>query len=329
MKKLSICAGLICLVFLACVKDNKDNLGDLGGSYTLNGVVMLYDSLTGDYSYAAVGGVTVYIKYTGDQSGYLTSNTATAAGLYSFTGIDSTKAYTVYAHLAPDSILYYGGISYRVNSIHNRESDTLKLYPDSVNQTGIYFRLTDNAGGILANADFYLFSNKDRRDAIDTTHATYHLKSDNFGRVLKMNPGAGTYYIYSAVTSQKQFLSGKADAPVGTSGIYRSTLTLTPAATTELDFSLVDGNNNPVAGCNVFVYNSKDLWNNPDDSTGVGSIYQLVSDIHGNCRVLNADGGAYYVHAYVKFGTLVLRGKDQFVAPPNTTTSRQIGLEVQ
>jgi hypothetical protein len=328
MKKLPI-GAVLCLLFWTCVKNNKNSLGDLGGSYTLNGVVMLYDTLTGDYSYAPAGGVTVYIKYSTDPTGYLTFNNATAAGSYSFTGIDSTKAYTVYAHLTADSILYYGSIPYAPMTIHNRESDTLRLYPDSANQNGLYYRLTDSAGGLLAGANFYIFANKDRRDNIDTNNATYHLRSDNFGRVLKMNVSAGAYYLYGVDTSKNQLLSGKTDVTVGSSRIAAGTLALTPAATTELDFSLVDGSSNPVGGCNVYVYNSKDLWDNPDDSTGVGSIYQLVTDIRGKCRVLNADGGPYYIHAYGKFGALVLRGADQFIAPKNTVTVRQIGLTVQ
>src|ERR1700738_3449473 len=108
MKKLIFMLYFGAFVVSGCTKTAKQDLGDLGGTYNLHGIALIYDSLSGKYAYVGTHPIAVYLSYPLDSAGYLTSTMTNGLGQYAFTGIDSTKAYVVYASLDSNGVHYYG-----------------------------------------------------------------------------------------------------------------------------------------------------------------------------------------------------------------------------
>lgn len=331
MRKLLLTILLPGMVLLSCVKKGSEDLGDLGGPFTLSGKVLVYDTLRGNYTYQQVHPLTIYLKYTSDNTGYLTAVTADAAGQYSFQGIDPAKAYTVYTAMDSSGMHYSASKDYPVSSIRDRQSDSLVLYPSQDNQNGIFYRTVDSTGALLAGANVYLFTSKASRDNKDTLSSVWDAQSDAFGRVLKMNLAPGTYYSYATAAGKNQLLSGTGTFTLEATKIVSDVLQLGNAnvKTNSLRIYLVDSDQSPVANCNVYLYNNKALWNNPDDSTGVGSIVPaLETDAQGKCQQPDLPAGTYYVRAFARFGTLSVRGSDSFSVGGDTVTVRKISVKI-
>jgi hypothetical protein len=331
MKKTFFLPTIVFTLLLGCVKDNKKDLGDLGGPYTLNGTAVVYDTLTGNHTYSGTRNITVYLKYITDSATNLTSTVAGASGQYSFKGIDPSKGYTVYALMDSNRLHYYGKIDYPSGSIKDRQSDSLVLTPSESNQNGIFYNVSDNTHAAFSGATVFIFANNQARDNKDTLNASWRLKTDSFGRVLKMTltPNV-TYYTYATGVFKNQFLEGTDDFTVNVQGITKRPLTLTPAKTNGLQIIIQVNDANPVANCKAYLYNNIDLWNNPDDSTGVGSILSpLTSGLDGKCATLFIlTKGHYYIRAYAKFGALTVRGSDSFEIGGDTITIRKVPVTI-
>lgn len=330
MKKLILLPVMVLCCFLACVKDNKGDLGDLGGSLTLNGTLRLYDTLTGGFSTTGVGPIPVYLKYTSDNTGFLSSTVSKAGGQYSFTGIDPAKAYTVYALLDSNKLHYTGKKDYRADTLKNRQSDTLVLSPSQDNQIGIFYHLLDTTGAAFPGGALYIFSSKQARDDKDTAHYNWRLVTDNFGRALQMNLDPGPYYTYATGVYKNVVLEGTDDFTAKTAGIGSNVLKMTRAKGSGLQVYLVDGSQNPVANVNVYLYNNAGLWNNPDDSTGVGSIVSppLKSDANGKCAPVSLSKGNYFIRAFARFGAISVHGSASFPVGGDSTTVVRVGVVV-
>lgn len=328
MKKIFILPAIVTSLFLACVKDNKGDLGDLGGPYTLNGTLRLYDTLTGGYSTSGVSPILVYLKYTTDSAGFLSSTTSNAGGQYSFVGIDPARAYTVYALLDSNKLHYYGDKAYHAGTLRDRQSDTLLLTPSQSNQNGVFYHLVDSTGAAFAGGTLFIFNGKQARDNKDTLHYTWKLSSDNFGRVLQLNIAPGNYYAYAAGVLRNLTLEGMDDVTVQAAGIRSRAIDLNRVKSCSLQVDLMDGSQNPMSNINVYIYNNQGLWNNPDDSTGVGSIYQLKSDVNGKCMQPNMTPGNYFIHAYARFGAISARGHGTIQVGGDTTTLLKLPVSI-
>lgn len=331
MKKIILLPAVLFTILVGCVKDANTNLGDLGGPYTLNGTMFFFDSLTKNYTYTNVSTVIVYLKYTSDPTGFLTSTPSNAAGQYTFKGIDPSKAYTVYAMTDRDSLHFYGYKDYPTGTIADRQSDSLILLPSPYNQNGIFCRLFDTSNSAFAGCHLFIFNNKEARDKKDTLNSNWVLTSDGFGRTLKINLAPGKYYVYAAGNQKNQVWEAMDDIVVTNAGIVRKRLYLTPAKNNALLIYIKQNDGSPVANCNVYVYNNKDLWNNPDDSTGVGSIPPtLHSGLDGKCPQLNMlPKGDYYIRAYAKFGALTVRGSGSVAVDGDTVAIKTVFVTVK
>lgn len=208
MKRI-IAAIALSLGLIMCGKDHPRH--DLSGSYTLQGVAVVYDTLTGNYTYTVLKSLDVYLRNSADTTGYLVGRKTDNLGRYSFNGIDTTAAYTVYASVNTDTLKYYGELVYPPNKIKNYESDTLKLYPSKINQNGMFIRTLDSTNHLLPYVNVYVFGSKVVWLNSDSTGSTFVIKSDAFGRALKTNLAPGRYYL-SAVDSTNKIIIKSRDS---------------------------------------------------------------------------------------------------------------------
>jgi hypothetical protein len=215
---------LFAAVFATACKKVGNN--DLSGSSTFNGTVMLYDTLSGSYTYKALPAQSIFLKYSTANAGYLYSILSDANGMFSFSPLDSTKSYTIYSSLST-TMNYYGEIQYspaRLAILH--QPDTLKLIPDEKTQNGLYYNLYDNAGGRLANVNCYIYTSQSLWANKDTTAYTYLIKSDAAGRCLKIGIAPAVYYIYALAKFSTATLSATDTMKVNTYGIRKKALRL-------------------------------------------------------------------------------------------------------
>ena len=218
---LSFC-GIILLIF-SC---KKPHFKDLAGSGTLGGVVILYDTLFGNYAFKSVSSIPVYLRKGTDSIGYLYSTLSSSAGQYSFSGIDPSLSYTIYGQLDSNGIKYYGQIDHSGNTVQSLMADTLKLYPSFKNQNGLFYHVMDSLGYGLANATIYVFASKVLWNNFDSTGAVFILKSDNFGRAVKLNLAPGPYFVHGFANFGNLHLKGSDSTFIKREGITSGNLVL-------------------------------------------------------------------------------------------------------
>jgi hypothetical protein len=108
MKNFLLAIILFCL-FSQCT---KHPFNDLGGNAVLKGVALLYDTLSGSYSFRPLTGISVYISDSTDSNFYPYSTKTDALGQFSFNGFDASAKYFVYAYYDTNQIHYKGKIVY-------------------------------------------------------------------------------------------------------------------------------------------------------------------------------------------------------------------------
>jgi hypothetical protein len=225
MKKIFVLL-MCCFGFVMCRKDDSSSFHDLSGPNTLQGVAVLYDTMTGNYNYTIIKSLDVFIRDSSNPSTYLSKNKTDDHGRYAFNGIDTNKSYTVYASIDTGAIRFYGEINYPKNTTHNYQKDTLKLFPSPYNQNGMFIRTVDSLNGPLPNINIYVFYSKVKWLADDSVGKTFRLQSDLFGRALKMNVTPGWYYLTAIDSVGKLIIKAKDSIHINAQGINSKTIVL-------------------------------------------------------------------------------------------------------
>jgi hypothetical protein len=329
MRKSILFSIVIAMLFIKCKPELpiSPDPNYSGGPYKVNGVIMLFDTLSGNYTYNTVASLPVYIKYSEDLTGYLYPASTSASGLYSFSGISGDRAYTVYSRKDSNGIKYYGELAYAANTINSTyRSDTLKLYPSSTYQNGIHLIVFDDKGARVSNVTAWVFNNPNLFSATaDSVGKLYTMTTNGFGVDNKLNIPPNTYYLRIKTKIGNVEFKGEGQVSVSASGIKDCVINLTRNQNGfELLISDVPGA--PVANAQVYVYQNATI--EQLDSDNSQWLYSTNSDSKGIASLYNIDPGLYYVKAIKKVGNVTLKGETQInVSPGSINKSSSVTIK--
>lgn len=330
MKKHTLILTLLITFFFQCKK--SDDFSDLNGFNTINGVVVLYDTLYGNFSYKGASSIKVYLKNSTNLNGFLYSTSSNGNGQYSFNGIDERKSYTIYGQLDSSNISYYGEIIYPANSITNNQSDTLKLYPSQINQNGIHLIVQDSTGSRIANVTAWVFSNSSQFLSSDTSAGkTFDMTTNSFGVDNKLKISPGKYYLRVITKIGNIDYKGEDSVTVETQGIKPVTVRLSKFSKNKngLELLIWDNQNTPINNAQVYIYRSQIVFEN-DTTNNNNSIFMLSSSQSGLTSLYNIDSARYYLRTikniYNKTDTTTFKSEDIIVVSSTSVAKDTIRL---
>lgn len=293
MKKnlLLIIAGIL---LLQC---KKAPFNDLSGDYTLKGIVMVYDTLSGVVNKTPGKNLRVYLKYDNGGTNYLNYVTANDQGQYSFSGIEKNKGYLIYAESKPD-LKYYGELSYGAGSYVDGASDTLKLYPSQTGQNGIHLIVRDSAGAPIPHTTAWVFSSAVLFAADSSAGRLFDITTNEYGAGNSYNIAPGIYYLRIRTKIGNLSLSGESTVTVGEAGIQNSTIYLKsvpPANRNGIEITVWDAYNTAVDGAKVYFYRSNAVF--IADTSYQHSLFTLTSSSAGIASSYILDPATYFYKA--------------------------------
>lgn len=297
MKKLIASLLLISIVFTRCKQDSiiAPSINFSGGPFSINGIAVLYDTLSGNYSFNRLSGVTVYIRYSSDTVGYLYPVAANSLGQYLFNGINNDSNYTIYCQKDSNGVKYYGENKYKAGSFTaSFISDTLRLYPSSKNQNDIHLIVFDSAGGRVANVTAWVFTSPSAFQSSDSSGKNFNMTTNFYGVDNKLNNAPGYYYLRVKTKIGVDSVKGEDTVFINTSGIQNSVITLNKFPSNKNGFELyvTDIYGSPVNNASIYTYRSKSVF--LADSTYQDTTSILKSDNNGKASNYNIAQGWYY-----------------------------------
>lgn len=311
MKKfLLIAAGFL---MLQCNKSKDFN--DLAGSYTLKGVVVIRDTLNGPAVNVVAPNMKVYLKYPHAVSGYIYSTTADGLAQYSFNGIGSDSGYTVYAYTDTGTVKYYGELLYGAGTIRDRQSDTLRLYPDSNTQNVLHLLVRDSTSATIPNVTAWVFNSPVLFAADTSAGRIFDMPVNGYGIANKYNLAPGTYYLRVKTRIGGLNLAGESNVDIDATGIKTAIITLksTPIDRNGLELTLMDPWNTPVGAATAYFYRSRSVY--LLDTLYNNSQFKLVTDDGGFASAYILPAAKYYFKAIKIIGKDTLTATDSFNVP--------------
>jgi len=300
---------IILIVISAILGCNKSSFSpDLNGTNTIQGKIVLYDTLSGNYNYKIMSSIPVYLRYLSDTAGFLYSTITNGLGQFTFNGIDSTMSYIVFANVDSLQIQYSGQITYPAGSSKYYFSDTLKLYPSQLNQNGIFYQLQDSLGGALANCNLYIFRSRELWTNNDSLGSDYVLKSDAFGRCFQLNVSPGQYYVHAIgvfnnITLENSSTNDPFDSIyINQNGILPHSLVLYPDGMTgnELNITTVDKYGDIIPDVRVILFTSQIAALADTNYESTASFDTLITNQLGKGVISKLPVGTMYIDARVQ-----------------------------
>jgi hypothetical protein len=332
MKKITSYLVFFLLIFIQCRKDTlpSPNTNFSGGPYSINGVVMLYDTLNGNYSYHNLSGVTVYLRYKSNPSGYLYSVNANSLGQYSFSGINKDSSYTIYCEKDSNNVRYYNQLNYNsINITSNSASDTLKLYPSSKNQNGIHLIVFDALATRIPNITAWIFTSHSAFNASDSGGKSFNMTTNEYGVANKLNLAPGYYFLRVKTKIGTDSVKGEDSISINDiTGIINSIITLKsfPSNKNGFELTIVDEDSTPIYNAKVFCYRSK-LDFQLDDSTNADSLFSINSNQSGMAFKYNIDPALYYLRIIKQIGDSTFKKEDSIEVQTNAIRKKQVFLK--
>lgn len=286
----------VVLVFLlAC---DKAPFNDLSGEGILKGTLVLTDTMNGTVLGTVLKNHPVYLKYSGDNSGFLNSTTSNSQGAYTFSGIDTKLSYTVYASVDTGAVKYAGSISYTAGQFTGKESDTLRLYPSSHNQNGIHLTVRDNQGARVAFVTAWVYNSRQLFDADTSAGKVFDMVTNENGISNKYNIGAGKYFVRIKTKIGAFQFAGTDSVVVEEKGISNLVMTVNripqPAPVNGFELTILDDQQTPVQNAQTYIYRSRSVFL-ADTASLSNSLYKISSNAAGLAVQYNIDAAKYYL----------------------------------
>lgn len=299
----------------------KSKFSDLSGSATLQGNVLLYDTLNGISTLVTGKSAKVFLKYTGNSSGFIYSTTANGSGQYSFTGIDPDSAYTIYAGSDTGTVKYYGELVYPRGTITNERSDTLKLYPSNNNQNILHLIVQDITGGRIYNVSAWTFNSPVLFAADASAGKVFDMTTNSYGVSNRYNIAPGNYYLRVKTKIGNIDLAGETSVLMETTGIKTVFITLqnNPLTRNGIEVHVTDIYTTPIDNAKVYAYRSQAIFMADTINYNAG-LFTLTSNAAGLASTYIIDPATYYLRA------VKIINKDTLVETGNVTVgSNTIG----
>lgn len=327
MKKYLFPVGL--LLILGCNKlFEKVPNPDLAGTGTLKGIVVIADTLSGRYTFTAVPGITVYLKYTGDTTGFLYSSTANNQGLYTFNGIDTSIGYTVYAATENNAVRYDGKLAYTAGNFNDAKPDSIKLYPSENNQNGIHLVVQDTTLAKVSGTTAWIFNSRFALFSSDSAaQKAFDIVTNEFGVGNRLNVAPGWYYARVRTKINGTDYKGEDSAYVEATKIKTLTVLIRrqPAVTNGMELLVLDKDSTPVQGAQLFGYRSRSV--SLLDSANAQAEFVLPSSASGMASLYNIDSAKYYIRSLKQVGSVALRSYDSVMVDKARVTKQIIRLK--
>ena len=294
-------AQIFCILTLvsSCAK-NKWN--DVSGSATINGVVVIVDTLSGITKYINGKELDVYLKNAHSGSSFLYSVKSNAQGAYSFSGISIDSSYIIYASVTAESIKYNGQISYNSGTYVDRQSDTLKLFPSLQYQNGIHLIIRDTTGAFSGNVTTWVYSSPIAFYGGTQEGKIFDMNSNGNGVSNVFNLNAGKYFLRAITKIAGVDVKGEDSVVVSQQGIETKTLILKPYVIHKngFDLTIFDIDTFPVSDAIVYTYTSRSVF--AADSSFASSMYIDTSNATGHATRFNIPALQYFFRVRRKVG---------------------------
>lgn len=308
IRKNIILFGVCWLCLAACDKPGFD---DLGGTFTVKGIVVSIDTLNGAWSNTPQKNTTVYLKYEGDATGFIKSFASNAQGEYTFNGLDPTLSYVVYARVDTGAVKYFGEVNYPANGFKDRQSDSLKLFAAPLGQNGVHLLVEAAGGGRLAGVTAWVFSDSLSFAAGTADGKLFDMVTNTFGIANKFNIAPGKYFFRVKTKIGERDLQGTGNVVVETNGIKNVPLTLDQFSPNKNGFevTVIDEQLTPVQTCIVYVYRSRSVFEL--DSTFTNSLFAPASNADGIASQYNIPPATYLLRAIKVIGKDTLKAEGE------------------
>lgn len=303
----------------------KSSFDDLGGSQTLNGRVLLKDTINGSFSARAVSSIEVFLADLKDTTSFLSSVRTDKNGSYSFQGTDPAVSYKVYTAADTGSVRYYGELRYESGQVRQAVSQDLMLYPAVATQNGIHVIVQDRNGARLSGVTVRGYSSRDFFKA-GGEGQTFDLVTSASGIANKMNLAAQKYYLLVKTRVAGIDMAGADSVTVSPAGIRTVVLTTTAVLPKRngMEILITDPDGAPVQGAGVFAYRSRTVFNL--DTGGANSLFTMSSDRSGKAEAFDVDSALYYIRAVKIVGKDTLFGTDTVSVGRTGIAKRQFSL---
>src|SRR5258706_7960195 len=203
------------LLLSGCQKSPYD---DLAGTEKINGLAIVIDTLSGPVKNLLSPTIKVYLRYSDDPAGFLYSTISNDQGQFNFNGIDTAKAYIVYANENIGELKYYGELTYPIGTKYEERSDTLKLFPSQKDQNGIHVIVEDSLGGRVINTKVYLYNSNVLFNMDTIVGYIFSLTTNEYGVANQFNMASDHYQLRALVKSGIKTLFGEKEVSLGPTG---------------------------------------------------------------------------------------------------------------
>lgn len=330
MKNLFPVGASFLMIFYIGLSCKKPLFNDLGGTSILSGVIMLHDTLWGNYGYTPEKNLTLYLRNPTDSVAYLYSVQSDNLGQFSFSGIDTTKEYQITASFDTAQIHYSARAMFTPsgkNFLHIR--DTLLLTPDTNSQNGIHLIVEDTTFSPLSYVTVHVFNSSVLFHADSVAGKVFDMISNGAGFDNKFNVSPATYYFRAKVSFGNANLTREDSMTVGEKGIKTMRLVLRSTAldSNGIELHITDTFATPVANANIYFYRSLAVFQN-DLPPYSNSLFAGNSNAGGYAAIYNIEPATYYIRAIkVVNSTLTLSGTGNTTIVSNSVNQVNIILQ--
>lgn len=315
---------IIALIYLSCGDKNYD---DLAGNENIKGVAVIYDTLSGVKNLILAKNLRVYLRNATDPAGFLYFNASTNQGLFSFSGIDRQKSYSVYASTDIDSVKYSGSLEYTGGS-HTSSGDTLKLFPSQSEQNGIHLIVKDAQGNPIPGVKAWVFNNPTLFASDTIAGRIFDISVNSYGVGNRLNIAPAIYYLRVKTKIGNLELTGEATVEVPTKGIINATIILrnTPLARNGIEATIRDIYSTPLNGAKVYAYKSQLVFER-DTVSYSNSLFIMTSNQLGLASAYIIEPGTYYLRAIKVINTDTLKKTAVVSVTSNSITPVPITIQ--
>jgi len=192
--------------------------------------------------------------------------------------------------------------------------DTATLRKANLNN-GFTFTLKDVSGGVIADANVYLYTSQITAATINPALAIETFSSDNSGKVSKINLANGTYFINAHKIIDNVSYQRIARKFIVSTGVVVDTIVLKPLFSNSLSITVKDSLNGNISAANVYLFTSAVLAATNDPSAAIES---FLTDNNGHFIRENLPPNTYFLNARKTVGSLVYERLNKRVTVPTS-----------
>jgi hypothetical protein len=213
MKHRSILYSILLTVslFTSCNKYSQTRT-DISGNNYIAGIAYLLNDYSTNSLLTPLSNHIIQIKDTTEvpSPDYFYSVPSDSNGHFIFPDLRSGIVYTVFALDTLSGISFYGSIKVLLRNDTIPVNDTtLILSPDSAQQNGFIYTVTDSTGDIIANCQLCVYSSPLLFDQDSCSGAIFNLTTNTFGMASQFTVFPATYMTQAMATFGNYTLTGQ------------------------------------------------------------------------------------------------------------------------